>query len=459
MVEFLSLLIGLYAGVHPVELAVADEVAAIEIRLDGETVTVLTAPPWIFDCDFGAGPSPHELVAIARDARGDEIDRAIRWVNLTDSAAAASMSLETDDRGRPVAVRISWESIGVRQPRAVELLFDGEPLPVADPRRVPLPSFDMDQIHFISATLRFTDEHVSRLEASFGGALGEEVRTELTAVAVVLEKRGALPPAARMQGWFTKAGAPLAVHGVEKGPAEVIFVRDPMVQAQLERLSELTLGLAYGMDSAGAADTAIARMQQRRDGTRQPDRLRHIAWLGNDVYLQFLAPGAAPLLGNDLTAEMFRHSPVYGAADGGFLRLVQQPTRLGFPMHFAEAVAIAGMTAHGTHRRRAVVALLGEGTGERSQYAAAAVTAYLRQLHVPLAVWKFTGESARPEWPEARLVGLEPGARKVPEPFKEALADLKRTLKQQRIVWLEGRHLPQEIELSPTARGIRLAGR
>jgi hypothetical protein len=459
MVEFLSVLIGLYGGVHPVELAVADEVTAVEIRLDGKTVTVLTAPPWAFDCDFGTYPAPHELVAIARDARGDEIDRAIRWVNLHDSPAAASMSLETDDGGQPVAIRISWESIGVRQPRAVEVLFDGEPLAVADPRRVPLPPFNPDEIHFVSATLRFTDEQVSRLEASFGGALGGEVRTELTAVAVILEKRGALPPAARMQGWFTKDGVPLAVHGVEKGPAEVIFVRDPMVQAELERLSELTLGLAHGANSGGAADTAIARMQQRRYGTRRPDRLRHIAWLGNDVYLQFLAPGAAPLVGNDLVAEMFPHSPVYGAADGGFLRLSQQPTQFGFPMHFAEAVAIAGLAAHGTHRRRAVVALLGEAHGERSQYAAEAVSGYLRQLHVPLAVWRFTGESTQSEWPEARFVGLKPGARKVPEAFEEALADLRRTLQRQRIVWLEGRHLPQEIELSPTAGRIRLAGR
>ena len=87
------------------------------------------------------------------------------------------------------------------------------------------------------------------------------------------------------------------------------------------------------------------------------------------------------------------------------------------------------------------------------------MSAYLRQLHVPLAVWKFTPDSTLPGWPEARFVGLEPGALKVPKPFKEALADLKQTLKQQRIVWLEGRHLPQEIELSPAARGIRLAGR
>ena len=454
MIEFLSVLIGLYTGVHAVELGVADEVAAIEVRLDRRSVAMLASPPWAFDCDFGADPAPHELIAIARDADGDEIDRVTRWVNLADSTPAASMSLETDDGGQPVAVQISWESIGVRWPRSIELLFDGEPLPVEDPRRVLLPRFDPSKIHFISATLRFTDEQVSRLEASFGGALGEEVRTELTAVAVVLEKGAALPPAPAMQDWFTKDGAPLAVHGVERGRSEVIFVRDPTVQPYLERLGEL----ARGSDGSGPEATAIGKLRKRNRGTPELDRLRYVAWLGKDVYLHFLSPRAAPLPANELSPEMFPHSPSYGADDGGFLRISQQPAEMTFPMQFADAVATAGMAAHGTHRRRAVVALLGDAPGDRSQHSAEAVRDYLRQLNVPLAVWGFTGESTHPEWREARYVGPQPRARKIPEHFEEALADLKRTLRQQRIVWLEGRHLPQDIELSPAARGIRLAG-
>lgn len=458
MVEFLSVLIGLYAGIHPVELAVADEVVTVEIRLDGRTVTVLSQPPWAFDCDFGAAPAPHELVAIARNARGDEIDRAIRWVNLSDSPVAASMSLETDDGGRAAAVLIAWESIGVRQPPAVEVLFDGEPLPVEDPHRIPLPRFDPGQIHFLSATLRFANGQVSRLEASFGGTLGAEVRTELTAVAVALEK-GALPPVAAMHGWFTKNGAPLAVHGVEKGPAEVIFVRDPTVQAHLERLGELAVRRATGLAVGGPGDTAVARAQQRLNRRPPGEPLRRLAHLGSDVSLSFLAPGAAPLQGDDLVSEMFPHSGAYGADEGGFLRIGQQVPQMGFAMHFAEAVAIAGMAAHGTHGRRAVVALLGEAPGDSSRYDAAAVSGYLRQLHVPLAVWRFTGESTRSDWPGSLFVGLKPSARGVPKSFEEALGDLRRTLRRQRIIWLEGRHLPQEIELSPGARGVRLAGR
>ena len=76
---------------------------------------------------------------------------------------------------------------------------------------------------------------------------------------------------------------------------------------------------------------------------------------------------------------------------------------------------------------------------------------------MPLAVWRFTAEPRHSEWSPARDVGVQPGERKLPERFEEALADVRRTLSRQRVVWLEGRHLPQDIELSPAASGIRLA--
>ena len=69
--------------------------------------------------------------------------------------------------GRPAAVLISWQSIGVRQPRAVELHFDGEPLQVTDPRRTPLPPYDPKRIHFVSAVVRFTDQTAAACNTAF----------------------------------------------------------------------------------------------------------------------------------------------------------------------------------------------------------------------------------------------------------------------------------------------------
>ena len=66
--SFLSAFLGLVVGGHPVELTVTGEVAAVELRLDGETVGHLRGEPWVLVCDFGAELAPHELVAIGRDA-------------------------------------------------------------------------------------------------------------------------------------------------------------------------------------------------------------------------------------------------------------------------------------------------------------------------------------------------------------------------------------------------------
>lgn len=461
MVEFLSVLIGLYTGIHPVELAVTGQVAAIELRLDGTTLAVLGEPPWIIDCDFGPLPTPHEIVAVALDAEGAEIDRATKWVNLADATSAAALSFEHDERGLPRAARITWESIGTRRPRSAEVLFDGRPLEVSDLGHIPLPRYEPDRIHFVSATVRFDNEQVSRLEASFGGQLGEEVRTELTAVAVTLEKGARLPDRARLEGWFIQGGRPLAVHGVETGPAEVILVRDPTVQPYLERLAELALDTGEVPTAGRPESSGVGARRQRHQGRpgRDPlDDLRYQLWLGDEAHLRFLAPGAAPLFRDAVSSEMFRHSAAYGPADGGLMRIGQRLTGLSFPVRLADAVATAGMAAHGTHRRRAVVLLLGETTRDDSSHSAAAARAYLRQLHVPLTVWAFAGETPPAGWTGARQVGPAAQARRVPGRFKDAVVELREALAGQRIVWLEGRHLPQTIELSPAARGIRLAG-
>ena len=63
---------------------------------------------------------------------------------------------------------------------------------------------------------------------------------ERTAVIVTLERRE-LPGIEAMQGWFLAGGEPLQVLRVEKGPAEVLVVRDPAAQAYLRQLSGAVL--------------------------------------------------------------------------------------------------------------------------------------------------------------------------------------------------------------------------
>jgi len=44
-----------------------------------------------------------------------------------------------------------------------------------------------------------------------------------------------------------------------------------------------------------------------------------------------------------------------------------------------------------------------------------------------------------------------------PSEFNKAWSSLQRHLDNQVIVWLDGSYLPNEIDLSPTARGVALA--
>lgn len=82
MVTILSAFLGLAVGVHPVEVDPTGDVVAVEFVLDGVSVGVLDAEPWVVDCDFGPEMAPHELVVIGRDSDGQEIARASRWINL-----------------------------------------------------------------------------------------------------------------------------------------------------------------------------------------------------------------------------------------------------------------------------------------------------------------------------------------------------------------------------------------
>ncbi len=435
MIEVVSLLFGLVGGLYTVELSAAGPVAELELRLDGRTVDVLESPPWLFECDFGVDLMPHELEAVARDAEGRELDRVRKWVNLQQQPnAEAAMIFSGGERGQPREVGLVWESIGQRWPRSIQLELDGEPLTFTDPARVPLPAYDPEEMHFVSATLRFRDETVSRLEASFGGISGSEIQTELTAVAIVLDKKGKTPRPADLQGAFLVGGKPVTVHGVEAGEAEVVVVRDPAAQPVLEELVRL---LSFSMLGAGG-------------------RSSHGS-LGRNSFLRVMSPAGAPLSPDEVTPEMFVWSDPHDAGEEGLLWLSQRQRPQSFALKFANAVALSGMQAHASTRRRAVVLLLGGSPTELDIYSPAAARNYLRLLQVPLFAWTLRSEPPA-EWPDARAIELIPDLRRGHQRLMKAVKELRATLDAQRIVWLEGSYLPQAVELAPQAKGFRLAG-
>jgi hypothetical protein len=468
VIEFVTLFLGLAVGPRSVEVHAVGAVAEVELRLDGATVAVLEQPPWRFECDFGP-LRPHTLVAVARDASGRELSQAEQWINIAENIQAeASMVFASAADGKPVAVSLDWESLGRRQPTEIEVFFDGEPLEVDDPHHVPLPEYDDDDFHFVSASLHFSEGQSQLLEASFGGGRSSEISTELTAVPVILE-RTRMPPLRQLGSWFLGDGEPLAVQGVENRSPEIVVVRDPAVQPILDQLARFHLsrssvrspGNPWNAELWDAAtffggDPETVAMNLMRHG-RNLRPLQHFAMLTEKSTMYFVSPLAAPALPDGVTPEAFLHSESF-AADADALATLAFREPMTYTQQIVDAVAVGGMMAQATSRRRVVVLLLGDGGPDDSLYSVEQVRRYLQELRVPLLVWAFGAAEAGADWGAVRRLGDPAQPRRVLVNLEAAVGDLLRGLERQRIVWLEGRHLPRSIELSPEARGIRLAG-
>jgi hypothetical protein len=116
MIEFVTFFVGVLFGVHPVQLEVSMQVAEVEIRLNHKTIETLDSSPWVFHRDFGPAAVPHRLDAIARNAKGIEIDRATQWINLGHQSTEARFDFDRDGDGNLTTARLSWTHIGERDP-------------------------------------------------------------------------------------------------------------------------------------------------------------------------------------------------------------------------------------------------------------------------------------------------------------------------------------------------------
>jgi hypothetical protein len=470
MIELISVILGLVTGLRPIELSVIGPVAQVEIQINGVTQAVLEKPPWVFDCDFGHDLAPQRLVAISRDEKGHDLDRIERLVNVETESAGAELSLIPNAQGKAIALRLSWQSIGQIRPLAIEVTFDDKPLEVENPRRIPLPPYDLADFHFVTATLYFNNNVTSTLQAGFGGELGDELDSRLTAVAV-RRKKGRLPAAEKMEGWFRAQGKNLRVHGIEKGTTDILVVRDPSIQPQLDALAWYVYNRnsksRESRESKGRSGPDLAQLldgdqpQHRRfsDSKQEETRLRSFALLGSRSQIHFVAPASATLLPNGVQKEIFLHSPSFPAHEDGFgrLALIQPPQR--FDVQLADAVALAGLVAHSSRNRRAVLLLLGDNSRDTSRYQTASVRRYLDDLGVPLYVARFRSGGPDPAWGEVLNLGNLSKPAEAERQFRRVFKDLAERLEEQRLVWLVGRHLPQDIELGPAAEGIQIAGR
>ncbi len=422
MISFVTLLLGIVVGARPIEVQAGPAVAAVEFRLDGRLLVVLTAPPWRMLADFGA-PLPHDLVAVARNGEGAEIGRAVQRINVPRSMAEATLTLLPGTGGRGRAARLAWASALSAKPERVELTMDGQALDPGDLARIELPDFRPADVHVLRAVLDFKEGTRATTELLVGGVKREasngpetvrgETQAELTAVPVVFTGRP--PRESEMEGWFLADGQPVHVEAVEESPGEIVVVKD---------------------ERAGSWLAELEGLRSSFSPLRKGQRLR-FCWPG------ILGPGdAAP------GYDVFLRSPDYLPPQNvSKLLSVVWPPEFHGPPRLADAVAVAALSAAAGNRPRAVV-LLVAGPRDESEMPVERVRGYLRALHVPLFVWAKNKKIAS-SWGKVDVLA-HVGA------LDAAGSRLTKAVERQRIVWLEGRHLPQAISLSPKARKVTL---
>jgi hypothetical protein len=434
MIAFVTLLLGLISGTYPIEVTVGGPVAAVEFTLDGAKVGEVAHPPWIRRIDLGSDLLPHQLVARALDAEGKEIASVTQWINLPRPPAEVQVVLENDEKGVPRTARLTWQSVNGVNPVSIDLTLDGEPLQVDAAGKAALPPRDLKSLHVLSVDLWFPPGVTAHRDVAYGGEYGSEVSTELTAVPVRLQPGASLPPPSGLAGWFTLGGQPLTADAVEDGPGKVIMIRVPKSQEILDRLT--------------ASNRRLSVLDFR-------DRMR----LGPEDRVRFLSLTGNPYRQSKIPAELFDLSREMRFADGGIFRYLTgfpslKPSKTG-EQRIADAVAVAGLQAAAENDRRAVVLVLGGHEQDASRYDPAVVRRYLEAIHVPLFVWSLYGggNSAARAWTESW--GKVEDISSMPK-LETAVARLRSELARQKIVWLDGRHLPQAIALGAAAKGVEL---
>jgi len=440
VLAFLTLLLGLTVGVQRIELAVDHRVASVELLLDGEPVAVLRGAPWVAQCDFGPALLPHHLEAIARDAEGNEIDRALQRVNLPREAAEATLRLSGGDQGYTGA-ELSWRAVDESDPEEIQVRFDGEPLEVAN-GRVTLPPYDKKTVHVLAAELMWKNQVSAQTEVAFGGDFGAKVGSELTSVALELADSKSLPSAEELGSWLRIDDQPARVVAVERGPREVLLVRDDACTPTLRSLVR---------QASGAGPRRSQSSSQRMTaGLALKDTLRLVG----------THPTLIPIKGGGFTALF----PVSANLNSPLAGLGFTLTNLFFRTEsddlgerLGEAVGVAGLRAMASNRVRALLLVRSSEANDAPPPGgldAGNVRGFLAALGVPLFYWTVgpSRENKQDAWGEPTAIRGWGGVHL-------AVGALIEALRPQFVVWIEGLHRPGDVKIAPEAPpGLRLAG-
>lgn len=427
MIEFLTLLLGITVGTLPVELAVSGPVAAVELRLDNQVLERREQAPWVFPCDFGEELRPHQLVAVAFDSEGREVDRKTQWVNFSGKNRDAVLALLSNPDGIPRRGRVVWRSALQRKPVAIRVTLDGQPLEVDSQGHFELPMDTLAATHFLEAEVEFSREESITTEAIFGTARREEILAALTLIPVVAPAGLELPPLEEMAGWVKVGENEVPVSSTQTSGGSVILVRDQSVGPAL-------------------------------DGLRRQRRERVFAQAG-----KIFEPGQKAAfiltshLPNDPAGAFRTASPKDAQIQSGLWSLLfHNAPKINYPsrQRLWLALSLAGIKAASTQEPRAVILVMSRRPRDSSPIEFEQAWRFLRHLRVPLFVWapdSKTFKYLKTAASERTYYGADG--------LLELFAEVQDSLARQRMIWLEGEFLPSDVTLTEpaAAAGVQLA--
>lgn len=429
---FASLFLGLVVGRQPVELLVAPPVATVEVQLDGRVVGSVQQAPWRLEVDLGEALLPHRLEAVGRDAAGHEVARVVQRVNLPRPSAEVEVALRRDPDGRVSGATLSWRKNDLMPPLKIQADLDGAPVPTRVERQLTWPPSDPRAVHLLRVVLEFADGVTANREMVFGLDVAAEAESALTGVAVRYRRAGGEPDLTGLRDQVRLHDGQARVVAVEKGSARLAVVIDPRVREVFDRIayqavrrrSLQTYQLMSGDDALVAVGTNP--VVQKLPGGMQ-----------NAV---FPVCGLAGCRVDELMRSLYVWRGVVSRGDAVLL---------------PEAAAVAGLSAMATNQRRAVVVVVGEEGLRDNPESVRRTREFLSAIGVPLVVWTPVPRKLRPvSCPWGDVVDISTYG-----DLYDADNAIQKLLRRQRIVWVEGDHLPQDLALAPELVDLSIAGR
>lgn len=429
MIEFVTLLLGLLIGPQDVELSADSQVASIRMILDGETVATLEdGPPWRATIDLGDDLRPRRLEAVAFDSEQRPVGRARQILNYLRPSHDIGITLETQKDDGSRAGRLVWRAVLDQAPTRVDLRFDGRPIAIERDGSFVLPPHDLSEPHAVEAVAVFPDGQESRSEMAFGGLLGEEVTSALSPLAL-RSRKGRSWSVEKLAGKIEREGDPLGIFATHSAPRRVVLLRDTAAHRAMRYYAAQLENMGQHLPWRGEmSDTYVSL------GSPVPIPGHPEAFPVNDVPITLVEREA---LRRALTSQYIVH-PADDDEDA------RERQRLW------SALAIVGKRAAASRGPRAVLLMVDEGLDPRApgpeQLSLSASLDYLASLRVPVFVWGVSKEALEP-------LGLDDSVRVYRDlpGLMRVMQDLDAELDSQTLVWVEGDHLPDEVEL---ARGV-----